>query len=153
MTRRVNYSDDNDVCLRLTVRNMSCMADSYWLCPLLIQIMAAKWSPHSGRCGRFAGISDHLPSRVCRKSAKPWGGYPSYWLQGPRGVLWGDNRANSLPWGALSPPSRSFEQLRLLCPPFHWWPVNSPQKWPATRKMLPFEDVIMIRAWSLGICD
>ena len=26
----------------------------------------------------------------------------------------------------------------------HRWPVNSPHKWPATRKMLPFDDVIMV---------
>ena len=26
----------------------------------------------------------------------------------------------------------------------HRWPVNSPHKWPVTRKMLPFDDVIMI---------
>ena len=25
----------------------------------------------------------------------------------------------------------------------HRWPVNSPQKWPVTRKMVPFDDVIM----------
>ena len=25
----------------------------------------------------------------------------------------------------------------------HRWPVNSPNKWPVTRKMLPFDDVIM----------
>ena len=25
----------------------------------------------------------------------------------------------------------------------HRWPVNSPPKWPVTRKMLPFDDVIM----------
>ena len=25
----------------------------------------------------------------------------------------------------------------------HWRPVNSPHKWPATRKMFPFDDVIM----------
>ena len=25
----------------------------------------------------------------------------------------------------------------------HPWPVNSPHKWPVTRKMLPFDDVIM----------
>ena len=25
----------------------------------------------------------------------------------------------------------------------HWWPVNSPHKWPVTRKMFPFYDVIM----------
>ena len=25
----------------------------------------------------------------------------------------------------------------------HWWPVNSPHKWPVTRTMLPFDDVIM----------
>ena len=23
----------------------------------------------------------------------------------------------------------------------HWWPVNSPNKWPGTRKMFPFDDV------------
>ena len=29
--------------------------------------------------------------------------------------------------------------------PRHWslWPVNSPHKWPVTRKMFPFDDVIM----------
>ena len=26
----------------------------------------------------------------------------------------------------------------------HRWPVNSPQKWPVTLKMLPFDDVIMV---------
>ena len=25
----------------------------------------------------------------------------------------------------------------------HWWPVNSLHKWPGTRKMFPFDDVIM----------
>ena len=25
----------------------------------------------------------------------------------------------------------------------HWGPVNSPNKWPVTRKMFPFDDVIM----------
>ena len=27
----------------------------------------------------------------------------------------------------------------------HLWPVNSPHKWPVTRKMLPFDDVIMYK--------
>ena len=27
----------------------------------------------------------------------------------------------------------------------HRWPVNSPHKWPVTRKMFPFDDVVMIR--------
>ena len=26
----------------------------------------------------------------------------------------------------------------------HWWPVNSPHKWPLTRKVFPFDDVIII---------
>ena len=26
----------------------------------------------------------------------------------------------------------------------HRWPVNSPHKWPVTRKMFPFDDVIML---------
>ena len=25
----------------------------------------------------------------------------------------------------------------------HRWPVNSPHKWPVTRKMFPFDDIIM----------
>ena len=28
----------------------------------------------------------------------------------------------------------------------HRWPVNSPHKWPVTRKMFPFDDVIMVYA-------
>ena len=31
----------------------------------------------------------------------------------------------------------------------HWWPVNSPHKRPATRKMFPFDDVIM---WIVISC-
>ena len=30
----------------------------------------------------------------------------------------------------------------------HRWPANSPHKWPVTRKMLPFDDVIMRVAWA-----
>ena len=26
----------------------------------------------------------------------------------------------------------------------HRWPVNSPHKWPVTRKMIPFDDIIII---------
>ena len=29
----------------------------------------------------------------------------------------------------------------------HWWPVNSPHKGPVTRKMFPFDDVIMMPQW------
>ena len=34
----------------------------------------------------------------------------------------------------------------------HRGPVNSPQKWPVTRKMFPFDDVIMIPI-TVGIFD
>ena len=27
----------------------------------------------------------------------------------------------------------------------YWWPLNSPHKWPVTRKMFPFDDVIIHR--------
>ena len=30
----------------------------------------------------------------------------------------------------------------------HRWSVNSPHKWPVTRKMFPFDDVIMNPGWS-----
>ena len=31
-----------------------------------------------------------------------------------------------------------------LCEGIHWWPVNTPHKGPVTRKILPFDDVIMV---------
>ena len=31
----------------------------------------------------------------------------------------------------------------------HRWPVNYPHKWPVTRKMFPFDDVIMKRVWLI----
>ena len=35
----------------------------------------------------------------------------------------------------------------------HRWPVNSPHKWPVTRKMFPFDDVIMCEVFHLRILD
>ena len=32
----------------------------------------------------------------------------------------------------------------------HWWPVNSLHKWPVTRKMFSFDDVIMYRIFVRG---
>ena len=32
----------------------------------------------------------------------------------------------------------------------HRWPVTSPHKWPAMRKIFPFDDVIMVQRWSNG---
>ena len=42
--------------------------------------------------------------------------------------------------------SKKTSKLRVigLCGGIHRVPVNSPQKWPVTRKMFPFDDVIMI---------
>ena len=37
-----------------------------------------------------------------------------------------------------SPASLAFVQG------IHWWPVNSPHKWPVTRKIFSFDDVIMV---------
>ena len=35
-----------------------------------------------------------------------------------------------------------------LCVGIHREPVNSPHKWPVTRKMLPFDDVIILKTFS-----
>ena len=35
----------------------------------------------------------------------------------------------------------------------HRGPVNSPHKWPVTRKMFPFDDVIMIEAMTSPWCS
>ena len=34
----------------------------------------------------------------------------------------------------------------------HWWPVNSPHKGPVTRKMFPFDDVIMLQHVATTCC-
>ena len=62
-------------------------------------------------------------------------------------------------WRLKSPAQRLFTQLFILAQikenikaPRHWafvrgvhrWPVNSPPQWPVTRKMFPFDDVIMV---------
>ena len=59
-------------------------------------------------------------------------------------------------WRLKSPASRFFYSTaysgadqRNIRAPRHWplcgdrWPVNSPHKWPVTRKMFPFDDVII----------
>ena len=33
----------------------------------------------------------------------------------------------------------------------HRWPVNSPHKWPVTRKMFPFDDLIMFGTFISGV--
>ena len=40
---------------------------------------------------------------------------------------------------------RKHQKLRVtgLCAGIYWCPVNSPHKWPVTRKMFPLDDVIM----------
>ena len=30
----------------------------------------------------------------------------------------------------------------------HWWPVNSPHKWPITQQMFPLDDVVMLSKYS-----
>ena len=34
----------------------------------------------------------------------------------------------------------------------HRGPVNSPHKWPVTRKMFPFDDIIMEKKWQGNYC-
>ena len=59
-------------------------------------------------------------------------------------------RHNEPDVGPKSPVSRLFTQPFIqaqmkenIKAPRHRWPVNSPHKWPVTRKMFPFDDVIM----------
>ena len=46
-------------------------------------------------------------------------------------------------FGRRKKPHQSSASLAFV-PEIHRWPVNSPHKWPVTRKMFPFDDVIMI---------
>ena len=49
--------------------------------------------------------------------------------------------------------SKKTSKLRVtgLCAGIHRWSVNSPHKGPITRKMFPFDDVIMNMMWCSGI--
>ena len=48
--------------------------------------------------------------------------------------------------------SKKTSKLRVtgLCAGIHRGPVNSPHKWPVTRKMFPFDDVIMSQNGAIG---
>ena len=48
--------------------------------------------------------------------------------------------------------SRKISKLRVtgFCEGIHLWPMNSPHKWPETRKMFPFDDVIIANIKSYG---
>ena len=50
-------------------------------------------------------------------------------------------------WGADQRKHQSSASLAFLRG-VHRWPVNSPHKGPVTRKMFPFDDVIMVMKWS-----
>ena len=63
-----------------------------------------------------------------------------------------DSDSNHQPHGCLlnrllRRRSRKTSKLRItgLCVRNSPWPVNSPHKWPVTRKMFPFDEVIMTR--------
>ena len=48
-------------------------------------------------------------------------------------------------WTAYSgADQRKHQSSASLVHEIHRWPVKSPHKWPVTRKMLPFDDIIMI---------
>ena len=49
----------------------------------------------------------------------------------------------SVYWGADPRKHQSSASLAFVWPGIHRWPVNSPHKWPVTRKMFPFDDVTM----------
>ena len=48
-------------------------------------------------------------------------------------------------WGAYQSIHQSSASLAFVRR-IHRWPVNSPHKWPVTRKMVPFDDIIMVMA-------
>ena len=49
---------------------------------------------------------------------------------------------STIHWGAYQRKYQSSASLASVRG-IHRWPVNSPHKWPVTRKMFPFDDVIM----------
>ena len=84
--------------------------------------------------------------------------------RGPWTLLWRhigrDGFTNHQPHDCLL--NRSFRQIKekhqsstslAFVRGIHRWPVNSPHKWPVTRKMLPFDDVIMEQSDNSWIED
>ena len=53
-------------------------------------------------------------------------------------------------WGADQRKHQSSASLAFVCG-IHRWPVNSPHKRPVTRKMFPFDDVIMQISFAFRI--
>ena len=53
-------------------------------------------------------------------------------------------------WGADQRKHQSSASLAFVRG-IHRGPVNSPHKWPVTRKMFPFDDAIMLRRWYTSV--
>ena len=79
----------------------------------------------------------------------------------PKSLQWRHNERNSVsnhqPHDCLR--NRSFgrrsnktSKLRVTGPWIHRGPVNSPHKWPVTRKIFPFDDIIISREGSWPTC-
>ena len=82
---------------------------------------------------------------------------PLQWLHDGR-----DGVSNHQPHDCLLNPlfkrrSKKASKLRSASLAFvhgvHRWPVNSPHKWPVTRKMFPFDDVIMHKLDLAQVCS
>ena len=87
------------------------------------------------------------------------GNYHTGWLQGDTSLQWRhirhDGVWNHQPQDCLLNRlfrRRSKKTSKLLVTGFvrgiHRWPVNSPHKGPVTRKMFPFDDVILYWTWK-----
>ena len=107
----------------------------YSLCILLLNSPMCVPSVSAWPC-----VTSHLVVSRCRLSS----------AEGDSSLQWRHNGRDS-----VSIASRLFSQPFILTQikenikaPRHWRPVNSPHKWPVTRKMFPFDDVIILTHYS-----
>ena len=104
-------------------------------------------------------VNEKKNTRLCWKEIHDggvWGArFTLRWRHNGHGGVSNHQPHDCLPNRLFGGRSKKTSKLRAI----HWGPVNSPHKWPATRKMFPFADVIMnmnhrvITPHITGLCE
>ena len=82
-----------------------------------------------------------LHTIACHSNNSPHDGDAIMGTMAPQ--ITGINIVNSTVWSGTDQRKHQSSSLLVFVWGIHRWPVNSPHKWPVTRKIFPFDDVIM----------
>ena len=121
------------ICVLWELWESLCQARMFWSIQTTLMIWYGSFKSHLSHISRLSHYSDVIMGAMASQITSP----PIVYLTVYSGA---DQRKH-----------QSSASLAIMWG-IHRWPVNSPHKWPVTRKMFPFDDVILCKgvnnAWT-----